>query len=242
MSESSAPPFQQEKHHACTGELHWSACTPARIPANCFLPLHRNHVVISITQILSLWHIYVYCRMELDRCSAKNLHLLTLPLCPYLTVQISNCSLFELLCVFNTTLLNFVAYNCSIVNLGNNLWNILNGIKLPPALGSTLYVMCVCLDSNLVNITDVPLSGLIFFTLTTSKLLSCSSGLSICRSSFQSISCIIFCPQSCCCINLHTTLKWFCFLHTLHFLPESRCCTGVDLYHSIYNCPPSWLP
>ena len=50
------PLFHQEKHCACTGELPWFICTPAGVPADYFLPLYLNHVVFSITQILSLWH------------------------------------------------------------------------------------------------------------------------------------------------------------------------------------------
>ena len=56
LSESSALPFQWEKHCACAGELLWFACTFTGIPANYFLPLCKNPVVFSITQISSLLH------------------------------------------------------------------------------------------------------------------------------------------------------------------------------------------
>ena len=55
MLESSASPFQQKKHCACTGEPHWSTCAPVSIPTNYFLLLCIEPC-ISITQILSLWH------------------------------------------------------------------------------------------------------------------------------------------------------------------------------------------
>ena len=70
------------------------------------------------------------------------------------------------------------------------------------------------LDSSLVDIMEFTLSRLVYLTFTTSKLLSCSSGSSICRSSSWLMSCIIFLPcESCCCdcTDLHTALKWFCF-------------------------------
>ena len=67
------------------------------------------------------------------------------------------------------------------------------------------------LDSNLVNITDLMLSRLIYLTLTASKPLS-SSGSPTCRSSSWQMMCIIFLPHwswCCWCIYLHITLKWF---------------------------------
>ena len=140
--------------------------------------------------------------------------------------------MFELY-AFNTIVLFFVAHNSYIVDLGNKILNILNDIKLLFASVSTLYTMQVhlwlVLDSSLVNMTYFTLSRLIYFTLTTSKLLSCSPGLPTCKTSSWSIPCIIFLPcQSCCChlIDFHTTLKWFCFLYP-HFLPFAGHCLGV---------------
>ena len=130
--------------------------------------------------------------------------------------------------------------NCFIIKLGNNFFNILNDIKLPLAPVFTLYTMQVNLwlviDYSLVNITDFTLSRLIYFTLIKLKLLSCSSGSSTCRSSSWPISCIIFLPcQSCCSsshTDLHTTFKWFWFLHPLHFLPYAgHCLKGCLVPH-----------
>ena len=97
-----------------------------------------------------------------------------------------------------------------------------------------LYIMWVHLwllvDSSLVNITDLTLSRLIYFTLTTSKFLSCTCGLFTCRLSSWPMSCIIFllCQSCCChCIDLFTALKWFCFLQLPHFLPYAGHCLGV---------------
>ena len=85
--------------------------------------------------------------------------------------------MFELLYVFRITKLFFAAHNNSVVDVKKrhlNILNILNGIELPSAPQSILHMILVylslVLDSNLVNITDITLSGLMYFILTTSKL------------------------------------------------------------------------
>ena len=70
---------------------------------------------------------------------------------------------------------------------------------------------------------------MIYFTLTTSKLLSFSVGSATCKSPFCPMLWITFPPfQPCCCchISLHTSLKWFYFLLLLHFLLYVGHCWG----------------
>ena len=55
----------------------------------------------------------------------------------------ANCSMFELLYVFNTTALFFVAHKASIIDFGNRDLQILNAIRLPLAPKSILYVIWV---------------------------------------------------------------------------------------------------
>ena len=77
---------------------------------------------------------------------------------------------------FNAITLYFMACNASVVDFGNNAFNILNAIRLPSAPESILHVMYaplwLVLDSNLVNITHFLLSKLRYFIVTKSKFLS----------------------------------------------------------------------
>ena len=116
----------------------------------------------------------------------------------------------------------------------NSVLKILNGIRLPSAPDSNLYVIWVLLwlilHSNLVNKTDFMLTVLPYYTLTASKLLSCSFCLTVCDSSSWLISwpVLLLCQSCCCwCIDLHTALKWFCFLHLPHLLPYAGYCIGT---------------
>ena len=90
-----------------------------------------------------------------------------------------NCSMFELIYVFRNTKFIFLACNDSIVDFEDRYLNILKGIIISSAPESILYISLVflwlVLDSNLVSITDLTLSRLMYFTFTTSKLQSCSS-------------------------------------------------------------------
>ena len=121
-----------------------------------------------------------------------------------------------------------------MLDLGNKYLNISNGIKLPSAPQSILDVILVCLwlmlDSNLVNITDFILSRLMYFTLTTLKLWSCSSYFlrlfltSWCTSSITSLAC-----RFPCCLqeDLQAILKWLALSHSLHFFQYAGHCLGA---------------
>ena len=108
--------------------------------------------------------------------ATKNLHLTTLHFCLILTMQMPNCSMFEIIYILNTTVL-FLWHATHLLLTWEYLFEYFNGIKLPSAPVWTLYTMSVhlwfVLDSNLVNITDLMLSRLMYFTLMTSPLLSC---------------------------------------------------------------------
>ena len=86
----------------------------------------------------------------------------------------------------------FVAIKTYFDDLRNRNLKLLNVIRLPSALKSILYVIWglldLMLDSNLINMTDFTLSRLMYFTLTTSKLLSFPSCFTGCILSFWLIS------------------------------------------------------
>ena len=101
---------------------------------------------------------------------------------------------------------------------------------------STLYAVKVhlwlMLGSNLMNITYFMPSRFIYFTLTTLKLLSCSSGSPTWRTSSWPTLCIIYLLHwSCCChhVDFHTTLKWFWFMYPPHFFPYAGHCWGYPV-------------
>ena len=138
----------------------------------------------------------------------------------------------------------FVVWNTSIVDLENRDLNILNGIRLPSAPKSILYVIQVLLwlmlDSNLVNMTDFILSSLMYFTLTAWKLLSCPSCFTVWSLSFWLIlwTALLTCWFSCYwCVDLHTTFKWLGFPHSLHFLPYAWHHFLCALSHNTCNFP-----
>ena len=124
-----------------------------------------------------------------------------------------------------------------------NIW-ILSGIKLSSASISALYTIWIhlwlVLGSILVNITDFTLSILLYFypyhikasvllILFIYMLVMILANIMYCFSTMQVLLC--------CHIDLHTTLKWFCFLHLLCFLPYDGHCLEGTLHHSICNHP-----
>ena len=84
------------------------------------------------------------------------------------------------------------------------------------------------------------LSSLIYFILTAPKHLSCSSSFSTCKSPSCPMSWVIFLPYWSCChpVDLHITLKWFCFPHPPHVLPHAEhCWSGYSVPQYLHLSP-----
>ena len=96
----------------------------------------------------------------------KNLHLTHLSSCLFFTIHTPSCSMFDWLYVCNIMLLFLVVCNSGIVDFGNRLFNMLDGIKLPPVLVSLLYIIWV-------------LFWLVFNSSSVIVLISCCQNLSI---------------------------------------------------------------
>ena len=123
----------------------------------------------------------------------------------------------------------FMAWKASVVDLGNKVLKILNGITLLSLLESILYVMCtlfwlVC-NSRLVKMTDCTLSNLRYLIFTKSKPLLCCSlssgwGSSSCLNAWTNLLLFgKFWPCCYLCIDLNTTLKWLVSPHPLQVFP-----------------------
>ena len=137
-------------------------------------------------------------------------------------------------------MLFFIAHNFSIFE--EQVLKVLNGIKLPSASESILYIIQVLLwlvlDSNLINMIYCIPSRFMYFTITTSKLLSYPPCFTLFDSSSWLILRTYLLPLwSCCCqcADLNTTLKWFCFPHLLHFYCMQGTVLVWVLYHNTCN-------
>ena len=120
----------------------------------------------------------------------------------------------------------------SVLDFENNFLNILNGIRLPSAAESSLFVMCALLwlvvDSNLVNIMHFMASKWKYSIFTKSKLTSywfCFISVAHHFTWLHGPSGHLGGLLSICClhINLYTALKWFDFGHSqqvLWFVPQ----------------------
>ena len=135
-----------------------------------------------------------------------------------------------------------MAFSYTIIDLGNSILKIQNGIKFQSLHVSIFmkYLFSFGLYSplNLVNITDFTLWNVKNFLLTESRLLLLSSEFSTLTSSSLSISCMYL---SCWGVGhahthplklLHTTLKCFSHTHSVCFskcqaLPLAVCYTVV---------------
>ena len=108
-------------------------------------------------------------------------------------------------------------------------------------LGKSIQVhLWLVLDSNLVNMMDLMLLRLTYFTITTLKLLSCSFGPATHKSSFQlTLWTVLLLHWSSCwqCFKLQAALKWFYFPHPPPFLPHAGTSFKGAPYHSIYTFP-----
>ena len=86
--------FWWEKHCTCAGEPCWFACTPISIPTNCFLQLHMNHLITSISQIWACdTYMAITCHIDVTfGCIVVYLHGLISHLHTY--VELGSCDLY----------------------------------------------------------------------------------------------------------------------------------------------------
>ena len=155
--------------------------------------------------------------------TTKNLKQTTLFLCLNLTEHTSNCSMSELLCVFNITVCLLRYTIPLLLTFGIKSWIFWMALDYN-WLQNQFCMLCVILDSNLENITLFTWSKLMYFILTRSKLLSCQSCLIGMTSSFYWPCWLTFQPFSLCAAYIPTyTLSWSDkALHTLLFFATWR--------------------
>ena len=134
-------------------------------------------------------------------------------------------SMFNWLYVLNMIDLFIIAFNSAIVDLGNSILKIQNGIKfllLPLSILYAIFTLFwLVLDSSLVNITDFMPWNIKDFILTESKLLLLSSWLC----TVTSFSLCLPCMHLGCwsySISYPGALKCFCVPHGLHVYQNAR--------------------
>ena len=136
-------------------------CMPSwcfKLPVSCFIVCWLTHNSDYAKQFYIL---------HPEQCwplsgATKNLHLTHLSSSLIFTEHLPSCSMFDWLYVLSTIDLFILAFNSTMVNLGNGILKILNGIRFPYLPVSILYTCFVLfwlvLNSfSLLNTTDCKL-------------------------------------------------------------------------------------